>query len=85
MSLGSLRFAALPSYRPRRSEQDGHGRERPPDLGCLDRHSKGRACAWPMPPSRRVAPVLESIPAGKAMEPMRDANRVSVERLVPVT
>ena len=37
----------------------------------------------PMPPSRRVAPVLIH-PCGKAMGPVRAANLVSVEWLVPV-
>ena len=64
MSLGSLRFAAPPSYRPRRSGHTGHGRERPPVLECLDRHSTGWSCARPCHPPGGSLPSNQS-PAGR--------------------
>ena len=42
--------AARPPERRRRSGAFGRGRERPPLLGCLDRHQGGCACARPCHP-----------------------------------
>ena len=61
---GFLTVPAPPAHRTCRSEDTGGGRERPPVLDCLDRHSRGWACARPatLP---EVAPVPKSIPAGR--------------------
>ena len=38
---GFLTLPALPAHRPCRTGDTGGGRERPPVLACLDRHSRG--------------------------------------------
>ena len=44
---GAVAVPALPLHRLCGSEYTGGGRERPPVVDCLDRHSRGWTCARP--------------------------------------
>ena len=77
---GCLTVAARPPELRRRSGAFGRRRERPPLLGCLDRHRGGSACARPCHPPRGVAP-FRIDPCGKAVEPLKKSASTAGSRV----
>ena len=75
-----LTVVARPSERRRRSGAFGRRWERPPLLGCLDRHRGGSACARPCHPPRGVAP-FRIDPCGKAVEPLKKSASTAGSRV----